>query len=122
MRQCHPKKIRVWTDDMIAVRLRERRNELVNEYDKCRTELHPSADTSPDDEDATERACSAAVGLLEYFRSEIREIDEAFERLKDGRYGRCLDCGVPIPTKRLRAIPTARRCLQCQAGLERRAG
>lgn len=106
----------------IAALLRERRSELLIQYDHCAAELHPSADTSPDDEDATERACSSAAELLEHLESEIRGIDEALERLREGRYGYCTDCGGPIPLKRLRAIPTARRCLDCQANAERKAG
>lgn len=33
----------------------------------------------------------------------------------------CLDCGDEIDTARLRAVPAAVRCLECQARAERRA-
>jgi RNA polymerase-binding transcription factor DksA len=33
----------------------------------------------------------------------------------EGSYGRCDDCGEPIEAARLDALPTAIRCLSCQA-------
>ena len=44
----------------------------------------------------------------------LREIEEALERLRDGSYGICADCGMPISRKRLDAIPWARYCVSCQ--------
>ena len=44
----------------------------------------------------------------------LREIEEAQGRLKDGSYGTCLDCGLPVSQKRLQAIPWARYCVSCQ--------
>lgn len=44
----------------------------------------------------------------------IREIDEALHRLHAHSYGLCMDCGQPIAFERLRADPTAKRCLSCQ--------
>ena len=44
----------------------------------------------------------------------LREIEEALERLRDGSYGTCPDCGMPVSRKRLEAIPWARYCVSCQ--------
>ena len=44
----------------------------------------------------------------------LREIEEALERLRDGSYGTCQDCGLPVSKKRLEAIPWARYCVSCQ--------
>ena len=44
----------------------------------------------------------------------LREIKEALERLRDGSYGICQDCGMPVSRKRLEAIPWARFCVSCQ--------
>jgi hypothetical protein len=43
----------------------------------------------------------------------MREIHAALERMIDGTYGECLACGRAIPLARLRAIPTARLCVEC---------
>lgn len=44
----------------------------------------------------------------------------ALKRLDDGGYGRCVDCGGPVPEGRLEARPEAARCVQCQSRSERR--
>lgn len=45
---------------------------------------------------------------------ELRDIDAAFARMKEGDFGLCVDCGANIPSPRLLAYPTANRCLVCQ--------
>ena len=51
---------------------------------------------------------------------QLRLIEEALDRLESGDYGICPACEEPIPEKRLRALPWARYCIQCQesAGAE----
>lgn len=44
----------------------------------------------------------------------LRDIDAAFQRIKDGQYGICTDCGNEIGFARLQAYPTAKRCIICQ--------
>lgn len=44
----------------------------------------------------------------------LQDINDALERMKAGTYGICENCGEPIPEKRLRAMPEARYCIQCQ--------
>jgi len=50
---------------------------------------------------------------------ELREIVAARERMADGRFGECVDCGQPIALERLKAQPAATRCLACQAAYEK---
>src|ERR1700676_3100072 len=45
----------------------------------------------------------------------VAEIDQALERLDEGKYGRCLACGEPIPQERLQAVPWAALCVPCSA-------
>jgi len=51
-------------------------------------------------------------------RLEIERIDDALERLAEGRYGACRDCGDPIDPRRLEALPYAARCAPCAAQQE----
>ena len=44
----------------------------------------------------------------------LREIEGALVRLKDGTYGTCMDCGMPLSRKRLEALPWARFCVACE--------
>ena len=45
---------------------------------------------------------------------QLREIIDAQDRLIDGSYGKCADCGGEIGAKRLRANPSATLCISCQ--------
>ncbi len=49
----------------------------------------------------------------------IYEIDEALKRIKEGKYGRCLECSKKIPARRLKAVPYAKHCIQCQSKEEK---
>ena len=44
----------------------------------------------------------------------LRCINDAQDRLMDGVYGICVDCGNQIDSKRLFADPAASRCITCQ--------
>jgi RNA polymerase-binding transcription factor DksA len=39
--------------------------------------------------------------------------------LKQGAYGRCADCGERIAAARLRVLPFAERCRECQSACDR---
>ena len=55
-----------------------------------------------------------SLGLMESESDEIHEIQEAFERIKDGSFGLCETCRKKIPKERLKAIPYARLCISCK--------
>jgi len=63
-----------------------------------------------------------AFALEERESAELVAIDAALQRLADGSYGLCIDCGAEIATARLHANPVALRCLGCQAQLEKSQG
>lgn len=48
----------------------------------------------------------------------LRDIIDAQDRLVDGLYGQCADCGIPIDPLRLAADPTATLCVGCKNSLE----
>lgn len=45
---------------------------------------------------------------------ELRELEAARERIAEGSFGVCVDCGGEIPFARLEALVTATRCVRCQ--------
>ncbi len=55
-----------------------------------------------------------SLGLMETETDELHEIEEAFERIKDGSFGLCENCKKKIPKERLKAIPYARLCVNCK--------
>jgi RNA polymerase-binding transcription factor DksA len=62
------------------------------------------------------RAVEAAV--VEVSSSAVRGIENALRRLKSGHYGRCSDCGGRIAAARLRVLPFAERCRECQSACD----
>ena len=57
--------------------------------------------------------------MNEHETAELAAIDTALERIAQGQYGECLDCGVTIPQARLDAYPMAWRCVSCQTAAEK---
>jgi RNA polymerase-binding transcription factor DksA len=53
---------------------------------------------------------------------ELRDIEAALDRMRQSLYGQCVDCSEPIRYARLRAFPTAKRCIACQTARERMQG
>lgn len=47
------------------------------------------------------------------------QVEHALQKFDQGTYGICESCGVPIDRARLKALPYALYCLDCQAQLER---
>ena len=45
---------------------------------------------------------------------EFSDVQDALQRISQGTFGECLDCGGEIQVNRLTAYPTAKRCLRCQ--------
>jgi DnaK suppressor protein len=52
-------------------------------------------------------------------RQLLQSIDAALDRIDNGDYGKCANCGQPIQEKRLEAVPWARHCIRCQDLIER---
>ena len=53
---------------------------------------------------------------------ELLLIEEALQRIEDGTFGTCLDCGKPIPIERFRALPHAKYCVPCEEKRETKKG
>tara|TARA_R110002110_G_scaffold23104_7_gene88619 strand:+ start:211 stop:570 length:360 start_codon:yes stop_codon:yes gene_type:complete len=52
-------------------------------------------------------------------RNRLKEVLLAEQRLADGRYGECIECGEDILFTRLKAYPEASKCIQCKQEEER---
>lgn len=82
------------------------------------------AGVPPDLVDLAEQRRGEDMRHAERERDEIElgEIAAARQRLAEGRFGDCIDCGEAIARARLAAQPWAARCLPCQALHERAHG
>jgi DnaK suppressor protein len=58
------------------------------------------------------------LALLQMKAETLHKIDEALARLEDGTYGYCFECGEEISRQRLRALPFAVRCKECEEARE----
>ena len=58
------------------------------------------------------------ISILEVRNRMRNQIDEALRRLEDGTYGTCEDCSREINPERLKAMPFARWCVECQQKAE----
>lgn len=65
-------------------------------------------------EQATERQNDMVLqGLLVDARTSYQEVQLALQRIEDGTYGECEQCGEAISSARLEAMPAARLCINC---------
>jgi len=68
---------------------------------------------------STERERELKLVLGDRDRKKLTEIDHALERINEGSYGTCEECGEPIAENRLRILPFTRVCVDCQSHNER---
>ena len=52
--------------------------------------------------------------LIQMKSETLNKINEALRRLDEGTYGNCFECGDEIAEARLRALPFALRCKDCE--------
>jgi len=57
--------------------------------------------------------------LAEGERETLFALDEAIKRIDEGTYGKCETCGCAITKQRLKAMPEAKNCIECQEKEER---
>ena len=56
--------------------------------------------------------------LIQMKSETLNKITDALARLEQGTYGNCFECGEEIAEKRLRALPFAVRCKDCEEARE----
>nr|WP_314995423.1 TraR/DksA family transcriptional regulator [uncultured Treponema sp.] len=66
----------------------------------------------------TDRKMLECMGEKDIKRMQL--IESALARIEQGKYGKCIKCGKKIPEDRLRAIPYALMCIECQTASERK--
>ena len=75
-----------------------------------------------EDDALADAAAKMDVAMVIRESRELQDIEAALARIADGSYGICIDCGGEIGRARLKAYPTAERCLPCQEKNERLRG
>ena len=102
----------------------ERQREIMNEVqgkirdvraegaDKDHEVLDPGETSEVDIQEDIEFA------LIQMKAETLNKINEALARLEEGSYGYCFECGEEIAQPRLRALPFAVRCKDCEEARE----
>lgn len=108
--------------DGLRHRLLAERKELLSRA----TPPQVSNPLAPDERDSDEADAAVstdmrerAMWLAQDLRQKLELIDQALERLANGKYGRCETCGGAINPERLEALPYATQCIRCQQQAER---
>ena len=93
--------------------------EEISKYIKGET--RQLVDTALDDGDWSVVDLSEDISLrqLSTHRENLQKIDEALRKVDEGTYGICEDCGEEISDKRLKILPFAIYCTDCQENRER---
>src|SRR3954454_552242 len=109
--------------------LETRRNALLSELreDAERAREQPYAEHAGPAPDSGDESVATLIADLEQADmtrdlEEFRALEAARDRIKDGGYGECIDCGNDVGYERLKAFPSALRCVQCQDRHERTYG
>ena len=66
-----------------------------------------------------ERTRELDMILTDREKKKLLQIDDAIDRIEEGAYGLCEECGVKIPKARLKVMPFAKHCVECQEKTER---
>lgn len=92
---------------------------VIEEFPGALGDNSPFADPTEEIQVHGEREVSFATRSLLVERA--NRLAEALERLREGEYGTCEECGEPIAPARLKAMPEVTTCVRCQDKLERSA-
>jgi DnaK suppressor protein len=93
--------------------------------------LSPKMDPSPKTGDpeggdvcdiaSSDRERELRLRLSERDREKLRAVEDALERLEEGSFGTCEECGCKIPPARLKVMPFATVCVDCKAKAEKQS-
>lgn len=114
----------------LRARLEERKEQLLQELgavqqrtlDAAAATARGDAEPAGSPRDQANQMARTMVYEAEAGRdhAELVAVRAALERLGDGSYGECTDCGQPVGLARLQAQPQAARCIVCQTLAEQR--
>ncbi len=101
--------------------LNERIDELLNQANETVSGMTSHKENLPDPSDRAtlESDRNFTLRIRDRERKLIGKIKEALERIEDGTYGICEECGEEISTERLKARPVTTLCIDCKKTQER---
>jgi DnaK suppressor protein len=102
--------------------LEQRREVLVNGASDTVVEMNDDDETFPDPNDRAtlESDRNFTLRIRDRERKLISKIEKAIERIEDGSFGICEECGCEISARRLEARPVTTLCIECKEEQERK--
>jgi DnaK suppressor protein len=101
--------------------LEERRREIMDQVQEKIRDVRTESPNSPtqgvlDAVESSEADIQDEIefALIQMKAETLNKIEEALRRLQEGTYGYCFECGEEISERRLRALPFAVRCKDCE--------
>jgi RNA polymerase-binding transcription factor DksA len=106
--------------DVLNLMLRDRQAEIRGKLRSLREALPAELAQVKDAEEqsVSDFMQGMEFALMEMEFATLRKIDEALLRLQDGTYGMCSECEGEISEARLKALPFAVLCRDCQENVE----
>lgn len=99
--------------------LLQRKQELEQELSQLSSQKFSDGQVEdPGDQALSSTMESLKISLQDTERQELARIVQALQKIEDGTYGICMDCGQPISERRLSSYPNAARCISCQEAFE----
>jgi DnaK suppressor protein len=102
--------------DLFRKLLTRRLEELLMEAERTKDQVKETEEPSPDPMDQASNGFDRdfLLRLRDRERKLMIKIKEALERIENGTFGICEECGEKISEKRLRARPMATLCIDCK--------
>jgi RNA polymerase-binding protein DksA len=122
-----PKKKKIRIDPAfqpLLRKLQDRRNEITGQVNHLEMDLREEIADNQNmpgdmaDHGSGELNQHLSVTLMENDRIELERIERAINTMQEGTYGQCEVCEKTIPMSRLKAIPWATKCINCQSRFE----
>jgi DnaK suppressor protein len=100
--------------------LLNQKKELLQETVRAVQEMNEPNDSfaDPTDRASWESESTRDLRIRDRERKLLEKIDQALQRIVDGTFGECEECGDMISVGRLRARPVTTLCIQCKAEQE----
>jgi len=104
------------TVEKFKQQLLDKREEILDEAGRTLSDMTDQNENVPDPNDRAtlESGRSFELRIRDRERKLLSKIEEALERVDEGEYGVCEDCGEDIGIKRLEARPVTTLCIDCK--------
>jgi RNA polymerase-binding protein DksA len=93
--------------------LLQKERELLSDLNRLKGEAREGKDVTDSTDDAADDQSSAeALREVTMDSATLEQVQDALKRIEANTYGKCAECGKPIPAARLAAVPWTAYCIE----------